>query len=236
MADPRFPATCFVTCAGYGKRLFPLTRDRPKPLVPFAGRPLLDRILDQLKSEGIERVIMNAHYQAGQIEAFARRRDDLHIDVLVEDVLLDTGGGACRALSYLTNGQAPFFACHGDVLWQGEVLPALWQDWVPDKSDMVLALKRCSGGAAGDFLMDKDGFLRRPVQGEAAPYWFFGPRIVHPRVFEEVPEGPFSFNLLFDRGIESGRLTGKVMDNPVWHISTPADWGAAEAEFSSQTC
>ncbi|MEN0001144.1 MAG: sugar phosphate nucleotidyltransferase, partial [Pseudomonadota bacterium] len=60
-----------VLAAGFGKRLQPITLEKPKPLVEVAGRTLLDRALDQLARAGIETAIVNVHYLGEKIMAVA---------------------------------------------------------------------------------------------------------------------------------------------------------------------
>src|SRR5690606_28957994 len=58
-----------VMAAGKGTRMRHLTRTMPKPLVPFAGRPLIDHVLDRLEEAGIEEIIVNVHHFADALEA-----------------------------------------------------------------------------------------------------------------------------------------------------------------------
>ncbi len=92
--------------AGFGTRMRPLTDHVPKPLVNLAGRPLLDYILDHLKSAGVDDVMINAHYLADQLMAYARGRGDMDVHVSYEADILDTGLGLKQALSHF--GDDPF--------------------------------------------------------------------------------------------------------------------------------
>src|SRR4051812_32689252 len=76
--------TAMILAAGLGKRMRPLTATRPKPLVEVAGQPLLDHVLDRLRSAGIPRVIVNVHYLAGAVEAHLKRKA-ADLDVTVSD-------------------------------------------------------------------------------------------------------------------------------------------------------
>ena len=88
------PGTAMVMAAGKGTRMMPLTADRPKPLVKVAGTTLLDHVLDQLRSAGVGRIVVNVHYLPDQIEAhLAAHAADFDVAISDErDLLLDTGG------------------------------------------------------------------------------------------------------------------------------------------------
>src|SRR5262245_64926684 len=96
--------TAMVLAGGYGERMRPLTLRMPKPLVPLAGRPLIDHVLNRLAGAGVETAIVNVHYLPEQIEESLARRQGMKPAILISDErdkLLDTGGGAKRALPLL---------------------------------------------------------------------------------------------------------------------------------------
>src|SRR6187402_2074202 len=108
MNSPIIPDHAMVLAAGLGTRMRPLTDTLPKPLVPVAGKPLLDHVLDKLAKAGVTTAVVNVHYFADQIERhLATRRAPSIIISDEREKLLDTGGGVVRALPQL--GATPFF-------------------------------------------------------------------------------------------------------------------------------
>ena len=92
-----------IFAAGLGTRMGALTRDRPKPLIEVAGRPLIDHALALVRAAGIPRIVVNTHAHAEQMRAHLAR---VAPEALVshEPELLETGGGLKRALPLLGAG------------------------------------------------------------------------------------------------------------------------------------
>ena len=107
-----------VLAAGLGKRLRPLTDQRPKALVEVAGRTLLDLTLSRLRAFGIHDVIINTHHFSDVVAAYLQTHQNfgMHIEISREDVLLDTGGGIKKAASFFCDSNEPFLVHNVDVL------------------------------------------------------------------------------------------------------------------------
>lgn len=109
-----------VLAAGLGTRLRPLTDDRPKALVELNGRTLLEIVLARLRDIGIHEVVVNAHHFADKLMDYLRANGNfgMRVEVSVEDVLLDTGGGVKKAAQFLTadSSNEPFLLHNVDVL------------------------------------------------------------------------------------------------------------------------
>jgi MurNAc alpha-1-phosphate uridylyltransferase len=232
------PDTAMVLCAGRGTRLAPLTDTVPKPLLPIAGTPSLDRILDHLDRAGVANAVVNAHHLGGQIAEHLAPRTSPHVTVIHEDEALETGGGVRNALSRL--GNRPFFVINGDSVWLDGLRNALHRfcdTWNDDEMDIQLMLypfcQVLGWHGYGDYMMDTFGQLTRRQEGRVAPYAYMGVSIVHPRIFDDVPDGAFSMNLLYDRAERQGRLYGALHDGLWYHISTPEDLDRANQRFET---
>ncbi len=217
------PRRAMILAAGRGERMRPLTDSVPKPLVPVAGRSMLDRMLDRLA--GLERVVVNACHLAGKVEAALAGRLDPPVTVLREERLLGTGGGVANALGLL--GEAPFLVANGDVLLTEPVCPAprtLAGAWDPERMDALLLLvpkERAAGFRyAGDFFLDDGMRLRRRGGAARAPFVYASLQIVRPGLFDGAPTGAFSFNLLWDRAARRNRLFGVVHDGGWMTVDT----------------
>jgi MurNAc alpha-1-phosphate uridylyltransferase len=231
------PATAMVMAAGLGKRMRPLTATRPKPLIEVAGRALIDHTLDRLKTAGVAKAVVNVHYLPGALEAHLRTRVE-GIEITVSDErkqLLETGGGIRRALPLIDAD--PFLVVNSDNLWVDgpvDTLRLLAAGWDEARMDALLLLvplarAHCHKGR-GDFHMSAAGALRRRKANGVAPFVYTGVQMVSKRLFAgELPDGPFSTNLLWDRAIASGRCFGIVHQGLWFDIGRPENIGRAEA-------
>jgi NDP-sugar pyrophosphorylase family protein len=107
-----------IFAAGLGTRLRPLTDRIPKPLIPVADVPMLERVARRLIAAGADRLIINTSHLAEQIERFVAEREGFGVDVRLSHEPgepLDTGGALWHARAHF-RADAPFFLHNGDVL------------------------------------------------------------------------------------------------------------------------
>lgn len=112
---PARPNLMVIMAGGTGKRLHPHTENRPKPLLPVAGKPMLEHIIDRAKLEGFNHFVLAIHYLGHMIEAHFGNGEHLgvQIDYLREESPLGTAG-ALGLLNPLPD--APFLVTNGDVI------------------------------------------------------------------------------------------------------------------------
>ena len=234
------PEKAFILAAGYGSRMKPLTDTRPKPMVEIAGKPLLDYILEHLVEAEVREVVVNAHHHGDQIVDWAETRAErfgLPVHVSVEEELLDGGGGVKNALSYFED--EPFYVIAGDAFWVNALeqgtLADLAKRWDADKMDCLLLLQDANRmtltKGVGDYDLNADGRCMRSLD-KTGTHMFTSLRIDHPRIFEETPEGSFSFLECMDAAQAAGRLFGLEHQGDWYHISTPEDLAAVNGEVS----
>ncbi len=229
------PETAMVFAAGLGKRMRPVTDALPKPLVPIAGKTMLDHTLDRLAAAGVKRAVVNVHYLADQIEAhLADRRSPAVMLSDERDELLDQGGGIRRALDVL--GPTPFLICNTDALWvEGprsnlRRLAALWD---PARMDVALLVAAAATSVGvdwpGDFHMDAEGRLQKREEHGVAPFVYAGIGIIKPELFAHLSDAPFRLAPFFFDAAERGRLFGCRLEGIWLHVGTPAAIAEAEA-------
>ncbi len=235
------PEAAMVLCAGYGKRMRPLTDHVPKPLVPLAGRTLIDHVLDRLIDLGVTRAVVNVHYLANQLADHLETRSQPHIIISDEqETLLDTGGGIVKALPALA---ADIFLVHNsDSIWlEGgqRNLAALAAAFDADRMDclMLLAPAATSIGYAGhgDFDLQADARIVRRARNASAEFVFAGVSIMRASMLHGRAPLPFSLNAPWDEAIAAGRLYGMPLEGTWMHVGTPDALQEAEEYFNRAT-
>lgn len=213
--------------AGFGTRMGALTASRPKPLIPVAGRPLIDHAIALARAAGAAPMVANTHYLADQIAAHLQG-SGIHLSHEAGEIL-ETGGGLRAALPLL--GTGPVMTLNTDAVWTGDnpltQLAAAWDDGRMDAL-LLLAQPEAARGHSGrgDFLLQEDGRLRRAA-GSAAPV-YLGAQIIRTEKLRDISQQVFSLNLLWDRMIAEGRAYGILHRGGWCDVGRPE--GIAEAE------
>lgn len=240
MIDPLNPIIdqAFILAAGLGQRMQPITAHTPKPLVTVGGRSLLQRTLDHLAAAGVRRAVINTHHLADRIETyFAQNPQQIDITLSHEPALLNTGGGIKNALQHF-QGQS-FYVLSGDGLWTDQGRPLLHRlqaAWDPQQMDILIGLQPVARmtltQGVGDYDLLPDGRAVRN-QTQQGTHMFTSIRINHPRIFENTPNGAFSYLDVLDRAQAQGRLWGLEHGGDWHHLSAPQDVAHVEARWQT---
>jgi len=231
------PSKAMILAAGFGLRMRPLTDHVPKPLIPVAGRPLLDHVLDKLAAAGVTEAVVNVHYLPDQIIDHVASRPRPRVIISDErDQVLGTGGGVVKALPLL--GAEPFFHVNSDTMWIDGVqsnLARLADAFDPARMDILLLMAPTASsigyGGRGDYAMLPDGALRKRREHQVVPFVYAGAAILSPTIFAGAPKGEFSLTRMFDAANEQERLFGLRLDGVWMHVGTPDAVAAAEEAF-----
>ncbi len=177
-----------ILAAGLGTRLLPLTRRRPKCLMPVMNRPLLGLWLQRLAAAGARRVVVNTHHLAEKVHDYLARQAPGDLEVLPshEPVILGTGGALVAARDRL--GDRPFVLVNADVISPAD-LGALHQALAHGRAVACLGLvhdRRFNTVAVdGELVL---GFKGDPgLPGEAKWLTYSGLAAVSPELLEHLP-------------------------------------------------
>ncbi len=226
-----------VLAAGLGTRLRPVTDTIPKPLVPIAGRPMIDHVLDRLADAGVKTVVVNVHHHADLMQAHLALEKRLEIRISDErGGLMNSGGGLARGIRLLDRSN--LFVMNSDLLWIGDApgpssnLARLARFFDPVRMDMAMlcvAIGDTTGhNGKSDFSMQPDGALSRYAEGVGRPVVYAGVIAMNPALLDDAPDGAFNLNLYFDKAIAAGRLFGMMMQGHWLTVGTPQAIGEVE--------
>ena len=200
-----------IMAGGMGSRLKAITGDRPKPMVPLLGRPLMEYILELLRSQGFDQVCAAVRYRAGDIMAHFGdgSRFGVEMQYRVEEEPLGTAGAVKNCRDFY--GGEDFLVISGDAACDFR-LSRLMEEHKRRRAAVTLALCRHSEPLSyGLAVTDGEGRIRSFVE---KPDWSrvvtdlvnTGIYVISPRIMELVPEGrefDFAkdlFPLLLSRG------------------------------------
>ena len=221
-----------VLAAGYGTRLKPLTDRTPKPLIPVAGKPMIEYALDKLKAYGIEEVVINVSYLMDQLIAYVSSFPGLTIRLSEEPEPLETGGGLKKALPLL--GSSPCFTINSDIVWTdgpSSALERLTQHWDDTRMDLLLLVQ--SKAKAVGYDSGEDHLFIKPGNtvdwdDREAPYIIAGLGIMHPRILVGAPDGKFSVKVLWREALRQNRLVCLPHQGQWFQTGTMTDIEKAE--------
>jgi len=214
-----------ILCAGFGKRLRPLTLSSPKPLLKIGGKTLLSNTLNILEQFGIKQVVINVHYLGEQIVDYVNKKKfNLTINIVEEkDKILDTGGGVLNAIQYFS--KEAFLIINPDTIWNShylEELKLMQKVFFENKKKCLLLVvnkkKSFDQSLNGDFNL-KNNLIRRK-DGDNLEYIYTGLQIIKPEVFSDISKKVFSINRIWDKLIADNELHAIESNIDFLHVST----------------
>lgn len=149
-----------ILAAGLGTRLKPWTLSHPKALAPVGGVPMLKRVIDSLKSQGFDNLVINIHHFGEQILDFLEE-SDFAVNIMVSDErkkLLDTGGGLLAAGKYLFSlDDKPFLVHNADILSNADLKKLMK---IHGECGNDITLLTSERGSTRKLIFDKEGRLK----------------------------------------------------------------------------
>lgn len=235
--------TAVILAAGYGSRMGAFTQTTPKPLVHFNNRPMIETMLDKLSEAGIKHLLINAHYLSEQLIDYFKNPtayNFLSINIIVEEVLLETGGGVKAMLPKLP---PHFLVVNCDNAWLEPsgtmpLINSMMQEFNPLLMDGLLATLPLSLShgyqGAGDFIYDQDQIMPARKIKRGAGEVFMGVQILNHSGFENLhSQSKFSLNLVYDVLISKQRLYGISFKHNWFHIGDPESLALAQNYFKN---
>ena len=215
-----------ILAAGFGKRLNPLTKNCPKPLLKIGKETLLSNTLKFLEKYGIKKVSINVHYLSEQIVDYLNNNKfNLNINIIKEEEkILDTGGGILNAIKNFS--KEPLIIINPDTVWNSNYLSILkemdkfFHKNKKNKCLMLLAKKEKSFDQSldGDFNLSNNLISKK--ESGSLKYIYTGLQIINPDIFLSSKEKVFPINKIWDLLIKNNELHGIESSSDFLHIST----------------
>lgn len=207
-----------ILAAGFGQRMRPLTDTCPKPLLPVAGKPLLQYQLERLVAAGIREFVINHAWLGEQVEAALGNgsRWGVRIAWSREGEPLDTGGGIFKALPLL--GESPFIVANGDV-WTDYRFEGLVQRELENNLAHLVLVPNPPQHPQGDFLLQGNRALPRPEDATGLTY--SGMALLSPELFAGCRPGAFPLAPLLRQAMAAGRVSGECYHGDWEDVGTP---------------
>lgn len=212
-----------ILAAGRGERMRPLTDHTPKPLLPVAGRPLIEYHIENLVKAGFRRLVINHAHLGEQIEAALGNGERWGVEIAYSPEppgALETGGGIFRALPLL--GDGPFLVVNGDVWSDYDLFRAA----CPVQSDAhLIMVDNPEHHPKGDFCLAESGLLSQEGEGRLT---YSGIGIFRPGLFAGCQPGVFALAPLLIAAMAQGRVSGEHHQGRWVDVGTPQRLQALE--------
>tara|TARA_B100000787_G_C16130939_1_gene267320 strand:+ start:204 stop:896 length:693 start_codon:yes stop_codon:yes gene_type:complete len=214
--------TALILCAGYGKRLNPLTLVEPKPLLKINEITLLENCINLIKSLGLNKIIINTFYLKKKIENFIKLNNfDLDIQIIDDgEKILNTGGGILNMIN--SSDESDFLILNPDTVWHknyGEIIRNMEKFYFSKeiKNILLLVNKNLSFDKKlkGDFNLFEN-VIKKNSQNNLI---YTGCQIINKSLFESFSVSDFSISEIWDNLIKKNNLYGYESLEEFYHLT-----------------
>ena len=212
----------FILCAGFGKRLNPLTLDTPKPLIKLKNIAVLETCINLIESLGIQQIILNTFYLKDQIYDFINNKKFKSKISIIEDgeSILDTGGGINNMMKYTSEDNVLIF--NPDTIWKKNYFNEIIEMEniyfsKKLKNILLLAKKELSfdKNLNGDFDL-KENLI---IKNNETKFIYTGCQIINKKLLSNYKDKIFSITNVWNDLIEKKELYGFETDNDFYHLT-----------------
>ena len=214
--------TALVLCAGYGKRLNPLTLELPKPLLKLNNITLLEKTLNLIKSLGIKKVKLNTFYLKEKIKNFI---NDLNLDLDIEIIedgnqILNTGGGILNMIK--KSNEENFIVFNPDTIWSNEYVPFIKdmeKFYFKEKLENILLVVNkvlsFDQKLRGDFNLNNN-ILKKENNNN---FIYTGCQMINKNLFLKLSNQSFSILDIWNDLLLQNKLFGHESKNKFYHVT-----------------
>jgi MurNAc alpha-1-phosphate uridylyltransferase len=214
--------TALILCAGLGKRLNPLTLEKPKPLLKLNNITLLENTINLIQELGIKKILLNTFHLKDQIRDYLNdKKFNISIDIVSDgSEILDTGGGIRNMIN--NSKENNFLIFNPDTIWDSNYLKCIKQmnEFFENnriKSILLVVNKKLSFDKKlnGDFNLKKN-LLSKNTENE---YIYTGCQIFSRDLLNNNQKKVFSITEIWNELIEKNNLFGFDSNNKFYHVT-----------------
>ncbi|MEI7832416.1 MAG: sugar phosphate nucleotidyltransferase, partial [bacterium] len=187
ITEQESPLQAIIMAGGFGTRLYPLTKDVPKPMLPFGDKPLLHRIVDQLAQVGIRRMSITTHYKSEVITDYFGNGDAFGVSLSYIDE--DTPMGTAGSLSRMAPPSGPTLVMNSDILTDID-FQAMLSFHQEHHAEMTVAVRAFEIEVPYG-VFECDGPVIKAITEKPSLHFFVnaGIYILEPEVYRLIPRG-----------------------------------------------
>ena len=214
--------TALILCAGYGKRLAPITNGIPKPLLKVKNINLLDNTLKFVKSIGINKIKINTFYLSEQIKNFIEKQNySLNIHIVNDgEKILDTGGGIYNLIKH--SEEEDFLTLNPDTFWDSNyinIFNEMEKFYFKNKiKNLLMVVKKNRSFDVrfkGDFNLNGNKLFKE-IKNE---FIYTGCQILNRKIFQHINKNIFSMSEIWNDLLDKKELYGYESLNEFVHLT-----------------
>ena len=214
--------TALILCAGFGKRLHPLTQETPKPLLKIKEITLLEKTMSFIEKLKINKIMLNTFHLSNKIEEFVNKINTKIKIELINDgnEILDTGGGILNMVR--NTSEKDFLVFNPDTIWEDNYIKYVQEMidlYFKQKMENILLVVNKDSSfderLNGDFNL-VDGKLTKQNNRN---FVYTGCQIINKNIFSKIQKKNFSMNEVWNEQIKNSKLFGYESKNKFLHIT-----------------
>ena len=214
--------TALILCAGYGKRLNPLTLKEPKPLLKINEITLLENSIDLIQFLGIKKIIINTFYLKEKIKEFISiKKFDLDIKIISDGKkILNTGGGILNMIN--SSDESDFLILNPDTIWNKnyvEIIKSMEKFYFSNQIQNILLLVNKSLSfdktLKGDFNLFRN-IIKKDLQNDLI---YTGCQIINKDLFDLHLISNFSISEVWNNLASKDQLYGYESLEKFYHLT-----------------
>ena len=213
--------TALILCAGYGKRLLPLTSKKPKPLLELKHETLLEKCINLIAKLNVKKIIINTFYMEEQIFEFVKKKNfSIDIEIIRDGKkILNTGGGILNMIQKSSDND--FLVFNPDTVWSENYLDEILKMenfYFSNKLNNILLLVKKDLSFDKNLKGDFDLKINQ-INRDNKEFTFIGCQILNKKLFKNYKVDDFPISEIWNKLESRNQLNGFESLNKFYHLT-----------------